>query len=71
MTKLEKMKSSLGKRVLIEDIDGKTYRGFVQFIEDADENDMNEFVICVRHGEDGFDGFYESDIVSIEFENPE
>ncbi len=65
MTKLDTMKKSHGKKVRIIDIDGKEYNGYVRFVEDADENDMNEFAIHVWH-ETNSDGFYESDIKSIE-----
>ncbi len=66
MTKLEKMKQSVGKKVIIVDIDGNECRGRVAFHEDADENDMNEYAIHVRRDDNDFEGFYESDIKSIE-----
>ena len=66
MTMLEKMKSSVGKKVKIIDVEGNEYSGTVWFIEDADENPSNEYALILIRGKNDVDGFYESEIKSIE-----
>lgn len=65
MTMLEKMKDSVGKKVTIVDADGDEHSGIVWYIEDADENPANEYMLVLCNGKNNVDGFYESEIKSI------